>query len=116
MRQILLNDIRLFGYHGVHKLEQVIGNEFQLSVKIEVEDKIVNELSDSVDYEEVYTTLKKEFSKTEQLLETLSDRIISALFNQFRQISSVAITIEKLNAPIVNFSGKVGVYTKKNRS
>jgi len=116
MRKILLNDVRLYGYHGVPPLERIIGTEFRIALVLELTEQPVLHLNDSIDYERVYALLQKEFSVTEQLLEVLSDRIIASLFSQFKQCCSIEITIEKLNAPISHFNGKVGVCTQKQRA
>ena len=107
--QIILQDIILFGYHGVHPLENELGTSFNIDIKIDVEEVQILSLEDTVDYEKVYVLLKAEFEKTEKLLEVLADRIILSICNHFKHISQVEVTIMKINPPIPSFQGSVGV-------
>jgi dihydroneopterin aldolase len=107
--QILLDDIILFGYHGVHSFENEVGTNFQIGIKIDIEDIPINVLEDTVDYEKVFLLVKEEFEKTEQLLEVLADRIIETISSHFQQIIQIEITIKKLNPPIPSFKGTVGI-------
>ncbi len=111
--QVLLKDILLFGYHGVHPLENKIGTQFKVNLIIEIGDDKVNELKDTIDYAEVYTLLQQAFSKTEKLLEVLADNIMDALVLKFKQILHIEIEILKIDPPIPSFQGMVGV--KKNK-
>ncbi|MEY3922331.1 MAG: Dihydroneopterin aldolase [Bacteroidota bacterium] len=107
--QILLDDIILFGYHGVHPLENEVGTNFQIGIKIDIDDIPIRVLEDTVDYEKVYLLVKEEFKKTEQLLEVLADRIIQTISSNFHQIIQIEISIKKLNPPIPSFQGTVGI-------
>lgn len=111
--QILLKDILLFAYHGVHPLENKIGTHFKVNLIIEIgEDKVV-ELNDTIDYAEVFALLKQEFSKTEKLLEVLADRILDEMALKFKQILHIEIEILKLDPPIPSFQGAVGIKKSK---
>lgn len=114
--QIILKDIVLFGYHGVHELERMVGTHFRMNVLIDCgHSKPIHALADTLDYASVFTLVKNEFQKTEALLEVLIERIIQSLFNAFSEVKSVDISIVKLNPPIAGFQGEVGVRLKKNR-
>lgn len=107
--QILLEDIILFGYHGVHPFENEVGTNFQMDIKIDIDDIPIRVLDDTVDYEKVFLLVKEEFKKTEQLLEVLADRIIQTISLNFDQIIQIEISIKKLNPPIPSFNGTVGI-------
>ena len=107
--QIILKDILLFGYHGVHPLENELGTSFKIDINIDVEDVQIRSLDDTVDYEKVFVLLKEEFEKTEKLLEVLADRIIISICNHFKHILQVEVSIMKINPPIPSFQGSVGV-------
>lgn len=111
--QILLKDILLFGYHGVHPLENQTGTHFKVNLIIEMSDEKVVELNDTIDYAEVFALLKHEFSKTEKLLEVLADRILDAIHLKFKQILHIEIEILKLDPPIPSFQGAVGIKKSK---
>ena len=111
--QILLDDIVLFGYHGVHSFENEVGTNFQISIKIDIDDIPIRVLEDTVDYEKVFLLVKEEFNKTEQLLEVLADRMIQTISSNFHQIIQIEISIKKLNPPIPSFQGTVGIKKTK---
>lgn len=108
--QIILKDVILFGYHGVHPLEKKVGTPFCINICIDLktEQKIVS-IADTLDYASVYNTVKSEFKQVEDLLEILLERIAHSISALSKNINKIDISIEKLNAPISGFNGKVGV-------
>jgi dihydroneopterin aldolase len=113
--QILLKDVVLFGLHGVHPLEKKVGTTFKINIQIDLDPSIsVQFLSDTLDYAEVFATLKKEFQVTEDLLEVLIERIIASIALLSSNIKTIDISIIKLNAPITGFQGEVGVRKQKH--
>lgn len=113
--QIILKDILLFGYHGVHELERIVGTHFRINVLIDCDNlKPIKTLTDTVDYASVFNLVKHEFQETEALLEVLIERVIQSIFSSFSIVKSVDISIVKLNPPIAGFQGEVGVRLKKN--
>jgi dihydroneopterin aldolase len=115
--QVILKDLSLFGYHGVHPLEKKVGTPFSMNITIDlaVNHQIIS-IEDTLDYAKVYETVKREFNQVEDLLEILLERIISAIQQLSNQITVIDITLEKLNAPITGFKGKVGVRITKSFS
>lgn len=113
--QVILKDLILFGYHGVHPLEKKVGTPFSMNIIIDlaVNQNIIT-VEDTLDYAKVYETVKREFNQVEDLLEVLLERIISAIQQLSNQITIIDITLEKLNAPIPGFKGKVGVRITKS--
>lgn len=112
--QILLKDVVLFGFHGVHPIEKKVGTTFRINIQIDLDPSVsVQSLSDTLDYAEVFATLKKEFQVTEDLLEVLIERIIASIALLSSNIITIDIRIIKLNAPITGFQGEVGVRKQK---
>ena len=110
--EIILKDIKLFGYHGVTDLERISGTEFSINITIGTKNNEQNpiiQLSDTIDYSDVFTLLKIEFAKPEQLLEVLANRILSAIVKRYTIAQAVELTIMKVNAPIPGLDGQVGV-------
>ncbi|MBP7931417.1 MAG: dihydroneopterin aldolase [Chitinophagaceae bacterium] len=113
--QVILKDLSLFGYHGVHPLEKKVGTSFSMNITIDlaVNHQIIS-IEDTLDYARVYETVKREFDIVEDLLEVLLERIISSIQQLSKHITNIDITLEKLNAPIPGFKGKVGVRITKS--
>jgi 7,8-dihydroneopterin aldolase/epimerase/oxygenase len=115
MFTIQLQDVRLFGNHGVHEEEQVLGAEFVLQLQISFEaHAAINQLTDTINYVEVYDLVKKIFTVPQQLLETLAQQIVAAVYEMDKRIKNININICKINPPISNFIGKVCVNYSKS--
>lgn len=113
--QIILKDVVLYGYHGVHPLEKKVGTQFRINILIELDQqKPVKDLEGTLDYAQVFNTLKEEFKTKEDLLEVLIDRIITSISSLSSNINKIDISIFKLNAPIIGFQGEVGVRKEKH--
>ena len=113
--QIILKDVTLFGLHGVHPLEKKVGTPFRINIQIDLDPGLsIQSLNDTLDYAEVFATLKKEFQVTEDLLEVLIERITSSIALLSSNIKTIDISILKLNAPISGFQGEVGVRKQKH--
>ena len=110
MFTICLNKLKFFAYHGVHAEEALIGTDFEVSVSIVLNaPEIVQELNDTINYVTVYEIIKRHFAQPEKLLETLAQNITQEIQKIDNRITSINITIDKINAPISNFIGTVGV-------
>lgn len=108
--KIILSNIELIGYHGVHELEKKVGLIFQLDSTIEFNEKDpIVELNDTIDYGIVISIIKKEFQITESLLEPLANRIANSINAIYPFISSITLRIIKKGAYIQGLKGDVGV-------
>lgn len=111
---IILKDIKLFGYHGVHPLENSCGTEFMINIVVTTEPQNpIQKLEDTIDYAEVYSLVKTVFSASEQLLEVVAEKIVKAIAENFPIADEIEISILKTNPPIQGFMGQVGVHLKK---
>jgi dihydroneopterin aldolase len=116
MIQVLLKNIQLHGYHGVHSLETITGTNFTINLVIDANIKNGDLLlEDTIDYASVFELLQYEFAQTEVLLENLSNRIIQKIFATFIQAEQIELTILKNDAPIAGFCGQVGIRYSKTR-
>ena len=112
---IELNSIRFFAEHGMYEEEKRVGNEFEVDVSIACKSprKIISSIEQTINYAEVYRILQEEFAERKFLLETVAMQVADKLKHQFPEIESVKISIRKLNPPITNFSGSVGITYSK---
>ena len=106
-----LTGLRFFAHHGVHKEEAIVGGEFEMDVFIDhsAPDAVIDSLEDTINYAAVYALIKEEMQVRQALLETCVMRIADKLHQEFPRIERIKITLRKLQAPIVNFIGTVGV-------
>ena len=97
-------------FHGLYEEEQKNGNNFVVTVDIEVDTKgIISDLQQTVDYVEVFQLIQKRMLQATPLLETLAQEMSLGILQLDNKISAVSITIKKLSPPIENFVGEVGV-------
>lgn len=117
MHSIHLNNLRFFAHHGYHDEEGIVGTNFEVSVKIdfEAEGKITT-LPQTINYVEVYELIKRIFSKPTKLLETIAQDICESIVAIDNRIKTINISITKLNPPLPNFIGSVGVSLSKSYS
>ena len=115
MFTIHLNKLKFYAYHGVHEEETVIGTDFEVSVAVSFNAiEKVEQLNDTINYVNIYEIIKLHFVQPEKLLETLAQNITQEIHKTDSRITSINITINKLNAPISNFIGTVGVTYSKS--
>lgn len=115
MLTIHLHNLQFHSCHGMFKEERVLGNNFELNVAISFEepDKITK-LQESIDYVSIYNITKTVMDVPTQLLETVVQDLAEKYYSFDKKIKKVSISIQKLNPPIPNFQGTVGIsYSKE---
>ncbi len=115
MFTIQLHKLSLYGYHGVHEDETAVGSSFELSIDVTFNsnEKII-QLENTINYVALYTIVKNRFSVPEKLLETLAQNIVDDIYEVEKKIKTINISIQKLNPPILNFIGAVGITYSKS--
>lgn len=107
MAIIEIEDMEFYAYHGCYKEEQMVGNQFLVSLQLEVETKMAQEsdnLIDTVNYQTVYQIVSREMQHKSKLLEHVAERIITAVHDNFYEIRRIWVKVSKLNPPL---GGKV---------
>ncbi len=98
--QVRLEEMILYGYHGLYEEEKKNGNDFLLNVVMEVEAKENMSLDDSVDYVKVKEDIVDEFDKAEELMENLAHRIAHKIMRSYSTILELELEVKKLNPPM----------------
>lgn len=105
--KITLKDMVFYGYHGTQKEEQTLGQRFIVSVTLHTDDskdKDIKHLNDTVDYTQVYSTVKQIMENEKfELLENCANTICDTLIKKFTLIKEVEISIKKPSVPIQGF-------------
>ena len=114
MITIHLNNLLFFSHHGVHEEETILGAEFEMSVAISFDetDKIIS-LDQTINYVLVYNIIKEHMKTPSRLLETVAMQVAEDIYKVDMRIRIINISISKLNPPINNFTGSVGVTYNK---
>jgi dihydroneopterin aldolase len=115
MITVHLHNLLFAGYHGVHDEERVLGNTYELNIDATVDAKEhITQLHQTADYVAIYEIVKKRMLLPSALLETVAQDLADLIHIYDNRIKSVSVSIKKLNPPIVNFQGSVGVSYKKD--
>ena len=117
--RILLNDIRFYAYHGVLEQEQRIGGWFRVTVEAETpmeESTLTDQLEDTVNYADMFSSIREEMAVSSQLLEHVAGRIARRLLQDFPQLTGIKACVRKENPPISGLdSAGIGVEITLNR-
>lgn len=100
---IQLKGVHLYAHHGVLEQEKAVGAWFTIDLEIEIADHSCLE-SDKIDgtvsYADVYNIVCKEMEIPSRLLENVCYRVCKALYEAFRQVTSITITLTKDTPPM----------------
>ena len=100
--KINLNNISLFGYHGLYEKEAKEGQNFVINVSVKLKENKINSdaIEDTVDYTQIIQLIKVVFDqKRYKLIDSLAGDIIDEILTDSR-IKSVVLSIKKPNPPI----------------
>ena len=100
---IYLKDMRFYAFHGCFEEEQHIGTHFTLDVRLTYDAEVAianDDVEKSVNYQLVYKTIQKVMNEPRHLIETVADRIIHDIKQDFPQVERVAVKLCKLNPPL----------------
>jgi dihydroneopterin aldolase len=112
---IHLRDVEIHAFHGVYEGEEKIGNPYivNLEVKFEEKDSSFEDINGTINYVELFNIIKTRMQVNTLLLEKVCDSIVRHIRHQYPFIKEIDLSVYKLQAPIKNFQGKVGVSLNK---
>ncbi len=107
MLTISLEQLQFHSPIGFYKEERILGNEFSVDIDIQIEEgkSSISQLTETIDYAQVYDLIKKEMAKEERLIETVAQNCIQNIKKQWESIKGIEIIIRKLHPPL---QGEVG--------
>ena len=103
MYKIVLEDLKLFGKHGVFEEERIIGSHFIYNIEVQFawQDSFENDdLTNGVDYSQLVLLIQEENKLSSNLLENLAQRILKRIYNDFNSVTKVKLRVSKTNPPI----------------
>lgn len=118
MGKITLKNMQFFSHHGHFDEEQIIGANYELSVCLHFDvEKAAqsDDLTDTLNYQEVYDVVKKEMAIKSRLIEHVSQRILDSLLNTFPQLSQADLSFSKMNPPLGGQVERVTIEVSKVR-
>ncbi len=111
--------MEFYGYHGVFKEENKLGQRFRVSVELHLDLRKSgqsDELEDSVNYAEIYSITKSVVEgETMKLVEAVAEKISSNILATFKIVESCKITLIKPDPPIPGHYQSVAVEINRSR-
>jgi dihydroneopterin aldolase len=99
--KIDLENLRFYSYHGFYAEEQVLGNEYFVSLRTRYESRRETdyELQHTVNYERLYEFASTSMREPRKLLETVAEEILQKIKIAFPELYHVEVSIRKNNPP-----------------
>ncbi|SHJ97705.1 dihydroneopterin aldolase [Paramaledivibacter caminithermalis] len=120
MDKIIMKNLSFFGYHGVLKEENVLGQKFFVDIELYADLKkagLSDDVQDTVHYGEVYNKVKEIVENRRfKLLEALGENIADTILNDFSKVNEVCIKIRKPGAPVNGIFDYFGIEIRRNRN
>jgi len=102
--KLVLRGASFFGYHGTTVEERTLGQRFNIDLEVSLslsQAGISDNLQETVDYSQLYQTLKQVLhGPPRQLLESLAESITGHILTEFPMIQAVKVRVSKTNPPI----------------
>lgn len=101
--KIILENLKIYAYHGVLPEEKIIGTYYILNAEIRADlwkASETDDLEDTINYAEINEIIHQEMEVASKLLEHVAGRIISKIHNKFPQIDFIKVKITKTNPPM----------------
>ncbi len=116
MLSVQLYDLDFYAFHGLYEGEAKLGNNFQVNLSVTYDDYNLkkDDLTNLINYEVLYEIVKKRMAIRSHLLEEVAETIILKIRHKYSMVRDVSISIFKLQAPMENFQGKVGITLQKS--
>ncbi len=109
---IEVNRLRLRAFHGVFVQERILGNDFEVTIRLKypIDTAMLSDnLADTLNYARVVDLVKEQMQIPSQLLEHVVGRIKTALCAEFPLLKGGYICLAKLTPPIKGHIQSVSV-------
>lgn len=120
MDKILIRDLKIFAYHGVHYEEKENGQTFIFDIDVCVDLSVPcksDNVEDTVNYSRIIAETQDIFTcRKDDLIERAAQRVADGLFERFDKIQSLRILLKKPEAPIKADFDYVGVEIYRERA
>ncbi|MDH3195570.1 MAG: dihydroneopterin aldolase [Hyphomicrobiales bacterium] len=118
--RIIVKDLVVFAYHGVHPEEQRLGQRFEvdLSCAMDLREAAKRDTEGAtVSYSSLVKIVEEISSRrTFFLIEALADDIARTILSRYAQIDAATVTVRKPSAPIPATLGYVAVEVTRDRN
>ena len=101
--RIFIAGLRMRACHGVLPQERIVGGDFEVSLSVEYDISramATDDVADTLSYADLSELVRREMAVPSNLLEHVAGRIAKAIIERWPQVSSVNLSITKLNPPM----------------
>lgn len=98
--KITINKLRVHACHGVLPLECVVGQDFDVTLTMEVDYDGSDNLESTVNYADVCAVVKREMQTPSALIEHVATKLVLALRKAFPRIKGGELTLAKIAPPM----------------
>lgn len=117
--RILVRDLVVYAYHGVHPEEQRLGQRFEVDMTCSLDLREAARLDvagATVSYASLVEIAQEvSASQTVFLIETLAERIAEKILGDYPQIDEVSVQVRKPSAPVPATLAYVAVEITRKR-
>ena len=117
--KIYVNGMEFYGYHGVFKEENKLGQRFRVDLMVELNLKQAGETDDlehTVNYAELYNYCKKIVEgKPYKLVEAVAEQIAKEIITNFDSVQYCTVKMIKPDPPIPGHYKEVAVEIRRGR-
>ncbi|MBW8359939.1 MAG: dihydroneopterin aldolase [Weeksellaceae bacterium] len=114
--KILLENLKIFAYHGVLPEETILGTYYIINVEVHADLWKASEsddLKDTINYAVINSIIHEEMKVPSKLLEHVIGRIFNRLEYAFPRISFIRVRLTKTNPPMQGEMHGVSVEMEK---
>ncbi|WLR41949.1 dihydroneopterin aldolase [Bacillus carboniphilus] len=119
MDKIILKGMEFYGYHGVFKEENKLGQRFKVDVSLFMDLSKAgktDDLDDTANYADIYKTCKKIVEgKPMKLVEAVAEKISTSILENFSMVERCTICLYKPDPPIPGHYQSVAVEITRGR-
>lgn len=117
--RIILMDLGFYGYHGLMKEENTLGQRFFIDLECGVDlsgPAMTDSIGRTVSYADIYDVVKSAFEdKRMHLIEAVAQNIVEAIFQTFQDVNWIIIRVRKPEAPIAMVRGEAAIELHRAR-
>lgn len=119
MDRMLLKGIVFYGYHGVFTEENRLGQKYIVDLDLHLDlsrAALTDDVNDTVNYAEIHALVKGIVEGPPvKLIETLAEKIASAILGTYTSIIEATVSVTKPNPPFKIIFDGVTVQLKRKR-
>ncbi len=118
MGKISLQGLTFKAYHGYYDEERQKGNTFRVDITVKTNFHLAalnDDLSKTVDYEQLYAIVKEYMEQPSKLLEHVVQQIVDRVLKEHESVVWVKVSLSKFDPPIGGDCKAAKITLKKRR-